>query len=187
MSAPSAHRSFDLTFSLKDVPPMITSRTPLGFRQSRVSQPPFFAFFFLPLIIEHVQPLTALCFVCQSSRNSCVRCRNAEAVVICFSCSRFYGVGGGKFCMCCFQACHPFYRVKHKWARLENMDQQAYRSSIERNIADIRGLLHVASNWGYELRTQDSDTKVGCFSAYVYASLFVTAAACRTYLSGEPW
>lgn len=105
-------------------------------------------------------------FRLQCSPNSCARCGNAEAAVVCYSCSRFYGTGGGKFCLYCFQECHPFYRVKHKWARLENMDQQAYRTSVERNIADIRGLIHVASNWGGELCTQGADTKVGYSSAY---------------------
>lgn len=127
--------------------------------------------------------LTSLCIcvfsACQSSRNNCVRCGNAEAAVVCFSCSRFHGAGGGNFCRCCFQACHPFYRVKHKWAWLENMKQQAYRASVQRSIADIRGLLHVTSSWGGELQIQDADTKVGYSSAYVYTSLHLTAVARR--------
>ncbi|CAN0455364.1 unnamed protein product, partial [Scytosiphon promiscuus] len=77
----------------------------------------------------------------------------------CFSCSRFQG-DGGKYCSDCFEAYHPFYRVKHKWARLGDLDQQAYRASLERNIADIRGLLDAASGWEGELLTQDADTKV---------------------------
>lgn len=97
----------------------------------------------------------------QSSRVRCIRCSNSEAEVDCFSCSRFYGAGGGKFCGRCFETCHPFYRVKHKWALLEDVDQQTYRTSLERNIADIRGLLDVASTWEKELYTQDNDTKVG--------------------------
>ncbi|CAN0295368.1 unnamed protein product [Pylaiella littoralis] len=97
----------------------------------------------------------------RSLRASCVRCGDLEAATRCFSCSRFQGTGRGKYCKDCFEACHPFYRVRHKWVRLEDVDQQNYRASLERNIADIQGLLHSASNWGIELYTQDADTTGG--------------------------
>ncbi|CAM9215672.1 unnamed protein product [Ectocarpus sp. 8 AP-2014] len=93
------------------------------------------------------------------ARDSCARCGNAPASVVCFSCSRFQGAATGSYCCDCFKKCHPFYRVKHKWARLADVDQQSYRATLERNIADIRGLLEHASEWGSELCMQDTDTK----------------------------
>lgn len=99
--------------------------------------------------------------MCSSGR----RC-GQPAVVICFSCVRF-DEGRGHYCRGCFDIFHPWYRVAHKWAPVddaegarEQMDQQAYRTTIERTVADIRGLLHSTSSWVGELERQDADTKV---------------------------
>lgn len=44
--------------------------------------------------------------------------------------------------------------------RREEMDQQAYRTSVERTVADVRELLQTTSSWVGELKSQDEDTKV---------------------------
>lgn len=100
-------------------------------------------------------------FACSSGR----RC-GEPAVVICFSCVRF-DVGRGHYCRSCFDIYHPWYRVAHKWVPVEDaegarkqMEQQAYRTTIERTVADLRILLRITSSWVGELESQDADTKV---------------------------
>ncbi|CAN0462321.1 unnamed protein product, partial [Laminaria digitata] len=95
---------------------------------------------------------------CSSGR----RC-GQPAVVVCFSCVRF-DEGRGHYCRNCFDIYHPWYRVAHNWAPVEDaegareqMDQQAYRTTIERTVADLRGLLQVTSSWVGELECQDAD------------------------------
>lgn len=58
--------------------------------------------------------------------------------------------------------------MEHKWARVEDADDtekamelQAHRATLERNVADIRGLMQMTSSWWGELDIQDADTKVG--------------------------
>lgn len=59
--------------------------------------------------------------------------------------------------------------MAHKWSFLEQhpdhptqeMGRQAYRANLERNIADVVGLLQATSLWRNEVMTLgDGDTKV---------------------------
>lgn len=42
----------------------------------------------------------------------------------------------------------------------EELDHQAFRTTLERSVADVRGLLQRTSCWRKELDAQDADTKV---------------------------
>lgn len=134
----------------------------------------------LPCRLAGSQPATATCSIG-------VRCGHSQALIVCHSCARFEG-GRTHYCRNCFKAYHPWYRVAHKWSPLEDaesikeeLDRHAYTASLERDVADIRGLLAITASWTGELDTQDVDTKVILYSM-AYTALWLVLLWCLEFL-----
>lgn len=94
------------------------------------------------------------------------RCVRSAATITCHSCDNIEG-GCSRYCQNCFNAYHPWYRSTHRWSRLGDVQGvtnellgHVHRADIERNIADLQGLLKITSVWQRGLDTQNLDTKV---------------------------
>ena len=112
-----------------------------------------------------------------------LRCTGARATKRCYTCVEYNPQTDGNYCNECFDATHPWYRVKHNWAPLALSDDprskwvgDIQKADIERKMEELGALLALA---------QEANAQLGDIKSTATTSLSAIATATTGFLKME--